>query len=72
MSCIGICKKFKAKKEAPLSGRYDAGHKRCSTCELFIKWNGAKCPCCGMLLRTKPRSSLSRQRLVTKMNNKKM
>lgn len=70
MSCIGICKKYIAKKESPSSGRYESGHKRCSTCEIFVKWDGSNCPCCGMILRTKPRGTLSRQRLVMKIQNK--
>ena len=37
-------------------GRYEQGQKRCNTCELFIKWEGLWCPCCGRLLRTKPRA----------------
>ncbi|MEW5841150.1 MAG: hypothetical protein AB1753_09120, partial [Thermoproteota archaeon] len=30
--------------------------KRCQICEIFIKWDGLWCPCCGYRLRTKPRN----------------
>ncbi|HKU49101.1 MAG TPA: hypothetical protein VJP79_04045, partial [Nitrososphaera sp.] len=38
------------------SGRYASGQKRCQICEIFIKWDGLWCPCCGYRLRTKPRN----------------
>jgi hypothetical protein len=50
MSCKRICIRHKA------LGCYTAGHKRCKNCDLFIKWDGVFCPCCGYKLRTKPRN----------------
>ena len=38
------------------SGRYANGQKRCQICELFIRWDGPWCPCCGYKLRTRPRN----------------
>ena len=55
MSCKGICTRFKAKWGAH-QFRYSDGQKRCNVCELFVKWDGHWCPCCGMSLRTRPRS----------------
>jgi uncharacterized Zn finger protein (UPF0148 family) len=49
MPCKGICVRHKA------SNCYTSGHKRCKVCDLFIKWDGVFCPCCGRKLRTKPR-----------------
>jgi hypothetical protein len=48
--CKGICVRHK------VSSRYSTGNKRCQVCELFIKWDGLWCPCCGYRLRTRPRS----------------
>ena len=31
--------------------------RRCQVCEIFLKWNGLWCPCCGYRLRTRPRNS---------------
>jgi len=31
-------------------GRYDVGQKRCQVCEMFVKWDGLWCPCCGYRL----------------------
>ena len=54
MVCKGICIRHKA--SGPISyGRYAAGQKRCQICEIFIKWDGIFCPCCGCRLRIGPR-----------------
>ena len=55
MTCKGRCIRHKAQKPAGC-GRYVIGQKRCQVCELFIKWDGLWCPCCGYRLRTKPRN----------------
>jgi hypothetical protein len=50
MTCKGICIHHKA------SGRYVDGHKRCQQCNIFIKWEGLRCPCCRYQLREGPRN----------------
>ncbi len=55
MTCKGICTRFKAQKPVG-TGRYASGQRRCQICEIFIKWEGLWCPCCGYRLRTKPRN----------------
>ena len=57
MPCYGICIHHKT------CGRYADGHKRCNNCNLFIKWEGSWCPCCGYKLRTKPRHSKFKAKL---------
>ncbi|HYA82401.1 MAG TPA: hypothetical protein VEH06_02985 [Candidatus Bathyarchaeia archaeon] len=56
MVCKGICARHKATKPGA-TGRYSTGQKRCQMCEIFIKWYGGWCPCCGCRLRTRPRNS---------------
>ena len=63
--CNGSCKEYLAKGNSLEGGRYEQGQKRCPQCEVFIKWEGLWCPCCGRLLRTKPRAKKS------KIKNKK-
>ena len=53
----------KSKSNSHEGGRYEQGQKRCTQCELFIKWDSLWCPCCGRLLRTKPRATKSTRRL---------
>jgi hypothetical protein len=55
MTCKGICIRHKAQKPTHI-GRYAIGQKRCQICEIFIKWDGLWCPCCGYKLRTRPRN----------------
>lgn len=53
--CKGICPRYQAKKPSGI-GRYTSGQKRCNPCEIYINFAGGNCPCCGVKLRTKPRS----------------
>jgi len=55
MSCRGVCNRWKANKPVYL-GRYVNGQKRCQVCEAWLNYDGNNCPCCGIKLRTKPRS----------------
>jgi len=65
MYCKGICNKYSVKKPRQKNiGRYESGHKRCSLCEIYITWDGKNCPCCGCILRAKPRNVKSRDKLV--------
>ena len=64
MHCDSSCKKYKAKSNSLEGGRYEQGQKRCPQCELFIKWDGLWCPCYGRLLRTKPRGTRLKRRLL--------
>ena len=64
MVCKGICGQYKAKRSTlSTRHRYKAGQRRCSVCEIYIKWEGRWCPCCGLTLRTKPRNTKDRQNL---------
>ena len=37
------------------------GFKRCSQCELYIKWDGLFCPCCKRKFKISPRNNKARQ-----------
>ncbi len=54
MTCKGICTRHKAIKPRG-AGRYTTGQKRCQICNIFIKWEGLYCPCCGYRVRSRPR-----------------
>lgn len=55
MACKNICVRYKAIKTKNGS-RYISGQKRCQVCDIFMRWDGLYCPCCGFKLRVKPRS----------------
>lgn len=63
---VGICEKYRAKK--PLVGsRYAIGQKMCIDCEIFINYDGIKCPCCNIRLRYRPRSTSAKKSMdITK------
>jgi hypothetical protein len=63
MACKGICPSYVIQKPL-MSSRYAAGQKRCTICDVFIKYDGIHCPCCGMMLRTNPRGTNDRARLL--------
>jgi hypothetical protein len=64
MTCKGVCVRHKAQKPRG-TGRYSIGQKRCQICELYLKWDGFWCPCCGYRLRTRPRNLKYKARLRT-------
>ena len=70
MHCVGRCVDYKATSNTLEGGRYEQGQKRCHQCELFMKWDGLWCPCCGHLLRTKPRATKPKRRLSLMQKNR--
>lgn len=65
MTCKGICTRYKAQKPVGV-GRYSAGQARCQICEIFIKFSGLWCPCCGYRLRKKPRNLKFKNKLKSR------
>lgn len=62
MVCKGSCSKYKVTIRRD-KGIYKRGYKKCSICEIFIKWDGLFCPCCNYKLRNKPRNPVCKERL---------
>ena len=75
--CKEICKKFRVTKPTG-QGRYDAGHGRCQTCDIWIDYHGAHarngeaatanskgwfCNCCNFRIRRNPRSKKYKEKL---------
>ena len=70
MACKGTCSRYKA--EIHYGDRhYELGHKRCSTCEIFINWDGIHCPCCNFTLRTRPKGKSGRHQLLLVRQSKR-
>ena len=53
--CKGICVEYKMSHKPGKGGVYSHGGKRCRSCDIFIKFDGRYCPCCGSLLQQFPR-----------------
>lgn len=59
------CKEFCL--DEPRRGIYAEGFKSCSQCKRFFKTKDSRCKCCGLRLKSKPRSSPRK-----KIHNQKM
>jgi len=64
--CTGKCKQYKALKPRQI-GRYASGQKRCNFCEIFVKFDGLKCPCCNKQLRSLPRSRKDKESFLSQI-----
>ena len=63
MVCQGICHRYKITKGKQDESWYKKGDKRCTTCAIYIKWEGLWCPCCGYMLRNKPKGNQYRKNI---------
>lgn len=59
VSCKGVCDRYKSTGTS-MQFKYQEGQKRCTSCGIFIKCDGVRCPCCNMKLRTNARNRLSK------------
>ena len=66
MKCKEICLKYEKNKKFSKFVGYQTGKKRCSSCEIFIFYDGSNCPCCGSRLRSGPRNKNSKKKLYEK------
>ena len=57
--CKGICEEYKT-SGISMNLKYRQGQKRCTICGIFMDYNGNRCPCCKIPLRTKARNRLSK------------
>jgi hypothetical protein len=62
--CKDICITYKAYKDEHNKGYYSEGHKRCIECNIFLSWDGTRCPCCDHILRTKPHNTHCKTKLL--------
>ena len=53
--CKGLCQTWEL-GVIKLTGRYNRGQKRCSICDIFLKTQKIRCPCCNYVLRTRPKN----------------
>lgn len=54
--CTGkhICDQYRIQRKKGI-GWYQSGAKRCSNCEVYLAYDGLRCPCCKTVLRRKSR-----------------
>jgi hypothetical protein len=57
MECKGNCGRYKANRPRSGGWRYTTGQKRCQVCDIYLNWEGLRCPCCGNQLRSGPKKT---------------
>ena len=72
MVCRDICKRYRFVSSNKSSRQiYLDGAVRCNSfCQIFLRWDGAFCPCCGMKLRRKPRNKQGKA-MMQKIDSKR-
>lgn len=71
MTCKGICTKYQVTKQFGKSW-YEGGNKMCTVCDIFIRYNDVRCPCCNFSLRTRPRNNKNNRQFDEKQGVKRI
>jgi hypothetical protein len=71
MTCKDICIHHRAQKRSNRLSRYLNGQKRCQVCQLYLKWDGTRCPCCSTKLRINPRGLKYKTKMSVQIGNLK-
>ena len=50
-TCKEICKGYSSIRDGQHGTRYDNGAVFCKHCNIFMKYEGKYCPCCGKCVR---------------------
>ena len=69
-----ICNLEEYKPKKTVRGAAEKGYRRCSNCEVFLKYQGVYCPCCSNRMKVTPNNNKARQkvrekRLISRINN---
>jgi len=60
--CNNKCEKYRFKRKG-MKSIYESGGKGCRCCNILIKYDGLRCPCCSSKLRTKPIDRKAKMRI---------
>lgn len=73
-SCRNICNRFKNILNLRNGSYYQQNWEncRCSICNVYLKWDGIFCPCCGYRLRRRPRARISAIKCQVKRGMKRI
>ena len=72
MSCKEVCHRYKAAKPGKANIRYAVDPKRCTTCDVFMKWDGPRCPCCAITFRSNPKNAAGRKKMMIVNDEKRI
>ena len=66
MYCRNLCTRYKVVRPARGSP-YLIGLKRCIHCKIYMMFEGTRCPCCSVRLRTRPHNTRSKEKILTEI-----
>jgi hypothetical protein len=58
-----ICKLEEYEPKKTVRGAAEKGYRRCSNCEVFLKYQGVYCPCCSNRMKVTPNNNKARQKV---------
>ena len=58
-----ICNLEEYKPKKTVRGAAEKGYRRCSNCEVFLKYQGVYCPCCSNRMKVTPNNNKARQKV---------
>lgn len=67
LTCRGYCKTKYKEFLGDVSLKYN-GQKRCGVCDVYLKWQDIKCPCCKSVLHVRPRHSKAKTKYYESEN----
>jgi len=59
MTCNRVCLEYSVSYGGRKGTYNDPLVKRCAECEVYLKYEGRFCPCCGAKLRSRPKNGLN-------------
>jgi len=60
--CKNICLNTEYGHKKYVRNIKETQYKKCSTCSIYIKYDGCRCPCCSQKLSTRCNNNKARQR----------
>ena len=64
--CRNLCTRYKVVRPSRGSP-YLIGLKRCIHCKIYMMFDGTRCPCCSVRLRTRPHNTRAKERILTEI-----
>jgi len=62
IQCKNVCLNPEYAHKKTVRNLTETPYKKCSRCCLFIKYEGLRCPCCGVKLSNRAKNNSSRKR----------
>ena len=61
--CKGICHEYRTQSWGGRTSPYSLGYRRCNVCEIYIKTEKIRCPCCSSQLKKLPKNQKAKEKI---------